>query len=81
MAGAPKSVHQLVARFERNRKAYRSGQYNETQVRVELIDPLFIALGWDVHNEAGYAEADKDVVHEDAIKVGGVPLPCHGAAS
>lgn len=71
MAKAPEAVLKLVERFERNREAYESGGYNETQVRVELIDPLFIALGWDVHNEAGYADAYKDVVHEDAIKVGG----------
>ena len=28
-------------------------------------------MGWDVDNERGYAEAYKDVIHEDAIKVGG----------
>ncbi|MGB2821877.1 MAG: type I restriction enzyme HsdR N-terminal domain-containing protein, partial [Phycisphaerae bacterium] len=71
MPGAPDSVLKLVDRFELHREDYRRGRYNETQVRVELIDPLFIALGWDVRNEAGYAEAYKDVLHEDAVKVGG----------
>jgi len=33
--------------------------------------PLFEALGWDLHNTKGYAEPWKEVVHEDAIKVGG----------
>ena len=32
---------------------------------------MFKALGWDVDNEQGYAEAYKDVVHEDAIQIGG----------
>lgn len=32
---------------------------------------MFKALGWDIDNEQGYAEAYKEVVHEDAIKVGG----------
>ncbi|MHB1033133.1 MAG: Eco57I restriction-modification methylase domain-containing protein [Pirellulales bacterium] len=68
----PDSVVELVARFEQNRQAYQSGQYNETQLRREFLDPLFKALGWDVDNEQGYAEAYKDVIHEDAIKVGGV---------
>jgi len=68
---APKEVLKLIERFERNRDAYRSSDYNEAQVRLELINPFFKALGWDVYNEAGYAEAYKDVVHEDAIKVGG----------
>jgi len=40
-------------------------------VRREFIDPFFEALGWDVTNKAGYAEAYKDVIHEDAIKMGG----------
>ena len=48
-----------------------SGKYNETQLRREFIDPFFIALGWDVNNEKGDAESYKDVIHEDAIKVGG----------
>ncbi len=68
---APPPVLALIERFERNREAYRSGQYNETQLRREFIDPFFKALGWDVDNEKGYAEAYKDVIHEDAIKVGG----------
>jgi hypothetical protein len=60
----------LIGRYQRHRDHYRSGGINETELRVEFVDPLFIALGWDVRNEAGYAEAYKDVVHEDAMKVG-----------
>ena len=67
---APDPVKKLVERFSRHVDAYRSGQLNETEVRVGFIDPLFIALGWDVPNKSGYAEAYKDVVHEDAIKAG-----------
>jgi len=68
---APKEIIELVERFKRNKEAYISGRYNETQLRREFIDPFFKALGWDVDNENGYAEAYKDVIHEDAIKVGG----------
>jgi type I restriction-modification system DNA methylase subunit/predicted type IV restriction endonuclease len=67
---APDAVLELVERFARNRDQYLSPAYNETQVRREFIDPLFTALGWDVENTAGYAQQYKDVVHEDAIKVG-----------
>jgi len=67
----PKIIFELVERFDRNREAYRSAQYNETQLRREFIDPFFKALGWDIDNEKGYAEAYKDVIHEDAIKGGG----------
>src|SRR6266480_2055100 len=66
----PKQVLELVDLFERNREAYRSPQYNETQLRHQFLDPFFKALGWDIDNERGYAEAYKDVIHEDAVKVG-----------
>jgi len=68
---APKEIKRLVERFQENRDVYCSSAYNETQARREFIDPLFKALGWDVANEKGYAEAYKEVIHEDAIKVGG----------
>ncbi len=70
--GAPPAILDLVERFDRNVEAYRRSSYNETQVRREFIDPFFKTLGWDIDNEAGYAEAYKDVIHEDAIKVGGL---------
>ena len=66
----PAAVVELVARFERNLEAYRSGEYNETQLRREFLDPFFKALGWDIDNEQGLAEAYKDVVHEDQLRVG-----------
>lgn len=67
----PAAIHELVQRFEMHRESYVSLRYNETQLRREFVDPFFKALGWDVDNESGYAEAYKDVIHEDAIKVGG----------
>ncbi|MEN6575276.1 MAG: N-6 DNA methylase [Phycisphaerales bacterium] len=60
----------LVEMFERNREDYLHGRYSETQLRREYIDPFFKALGWDVDNTQGYAEAYKDVIHEDAIRIG-----------
>ena len=68
---APTTLTELVERFERNRPSYQATAYNETQLRREFLDPFFKALGWDVDNERGHAEAYKDVIHEDAIKVGG----------
>lgn len=68
---APEGVRRLVERFEHNLDSYTSGKYNETQVRREFVDPLFEFLAWDVSNSRGYAEAYKDVVHEDAVKIGG----------
>jgi hypothetical protein len=70
MIEPPRQVLELVNRFERNSESYKSTHYNETQLRREFLDPFFKALGWDIDNEQGYAEAYKDVIHEDAIKVG-----------
>jgi hypothetical protein len=67
----PATVVELVERFERNLDVYKQADYKEARVRVEFVDPFFEALGWDVRNVQGYAEQYKDVVHEDAIKVGG----------
>jgi hypothetical protein len=69
---APDAILKLIELFDRNRDAYLSGAYKEAQLRHEFIDPFFKALGWDIYNESGYAEAYKDVIYEDAIKVGGI---------
>ncbi|MEO7398341.1 MAG: N-6 DNA methylase, partial [Ilumatobacteraceae bacterium] len=71
MSQTPPIVATLIDRFEQNRESYKSQGYNETQVRREFLDPFFEALGWDVANKQGHAEAYKDVIHEDAIKIGG----------
>lgn len=66
----PPKILELVERFRDNSAAYKAQTYNETQTRREFLDPFFVALGWNIENTEGYAEAYKDVVHEDAIKVG-----------
>src|SRR5216683_6275100 len=67
---APHLILDLIERYNRNRAAYRSNQYNEAQLRIEFLNPFFEALGWDVNNKHGYAQAYKDVIYEDAIKIG-----------
>jgi hypothetical protein len=68
---APKEILRLIGQFGQNLDSYKSGQYNETQLRREFLDPFFRALGWDMDNTQGLAEAYKDVVNEDAIRIGG----------
>ncbi|MEX0642151.1 MAG: N-6 DNA methylase [Pirellulales bacterium] len=68
---APSAISELIERFENHRPTYRSTEYNEAQLREEFINPFFAALGWDVYNRKGYADAYKEVIHEAAIKVGG----------
>lgn len=68
---APPEVLKLIERFELHREDYQRGNYQEAQLRQEFINPMFRALGWDMDNAEGLAEAYKDVIHEDAIKIGG----------
>ncbi len=49
---APAVVEELVERFESHREAYRSGKYNETQLRRDFLDPFFKALGCGIKEEA-----------------------------
>jgi len=69
--GVPEGVLKLIQRYEAFRQIYLKGEYNETQLRREFVDPLFRALGWDVDNNQGFSEAYKDVVHEQTIKFRG----------
>lgn len=67
----PPEIVSLIEKFETHKDAYKSGKYNETQLRREFLDPFFEALGWDVFNKQGFSETYKEVLHEDKIKVNG----------
>jgi predicted type IV restriction endonuclease len=66
---APEKIIDLIERFERNRDDYHSPNYNEARLRLEFLDPFFEALGWDIQNKQGNAEAYKDVITEDSLIV------------
>ncbi len=67
----PDHVAELIERFRENESVYRSSKYNEAQIRQEFIDPMFVALGWDLRNEQNASETYKDVIVEDSIKSDG----------
>ena len=67
---APDAVLKLCETFAEHREHFRSGNYNEFQLRKQFLDPLFEALGWDMANSQGLAPQYRDVIHEDAIKIG-----------
>jgi hypothetical protein len=67
---AQKILTQLVERFEEQYQPYRKAEYNETLTRRDFIDPFFKALGWDMDNANGYAEAYREVIHEDRVRIG-----------
>ena len=65
------NISRLVERFDRQYDSYKHSTYNETLTRRDFIDPFFKALGWDMDNENGYAEAYREVIHEDRVKISG----------
>ena len=64
------SIAELVEKFSHNFAEYKNPKYNETQVRVEFVNPFWEALGWDVNNVSGHSLAFRDVIHEDEVRVG-----------
>lgn len=63
-------ISALVERFTEQLTSYKKSEYNETLTRKDFIDPFFNALGWDMNNSQGNAEAYREVIHEDKLKIG-----------
>ncbi|WP_233799709.1 Eco57I restriction-modification methylase domain-containing protein [Paraburkholderia sp. HP33-1] len=58
----------LVARFaaDEARLIVSASAYQETEVRVEYIDPLLELLGWDMANAQGLPNNLKDILREES---------------
>lgn len=61
----------LVKQFRTNRASYLAAAYKEAHARQEFIDPFFMALGWDVHNDRHYAPDYREVIFEDTLEIAG----------
>ena len=62
-------VKTLVEAFQAHYHQYSNPAYNETEVRVDFVNPLFQALGWDVLNERGLPQHLREVKHEANVVV------------
>lgn len=71
MAICPDAVLRLIDKFQQQSESLKSPEYNETQLRIDYINPFFRELGWDLDNTQGFAEQYREVVHEDRVKVAG----------
>jgi hypothetical protein len=73
----PDAVGKLVARFEERREEYETPSYSEAQLRVDFLNPLFAALGWDVTNTKNLGPGEREVVTEPRQKKddGGIEFP------
>jgi hypothetical protein len=59
-------VAHLVERYVDNRHLYSS---NEAQVRLDFIDPLLEALGWDLANRQGLSLFSREVRVEESVEL------------
>ena len=62
-------LSERVHQFSSHITEYTRQTYNETEVRVDFVNPFFKALGWDVDNEAGLPQHLREVTHEATVKV------------
>ena len=63
-------LHNLIERYDSDRKYYLTERYNETLLRSDFLDPLFELLGWDIKNRAGKPTNEREVVLEEPLKAG-----------
>ena len=62
-------VAELVSQYASHIKEYKSQTYNETEVRVDYVNPFFEILGWDMNNNAGLPQHLREVTHEATVLV------------
>ncbi len=65
----PEKILELVDRFESDIDKYKSLSYNEEDIKIDFINPLFEALGWDVGNKTNKAPDLREVKFEDSVEV------------
>ena len=58
-----------VDQYSKNIAQYKRPTYNETEVRVDFVNPFFKLLGWDIDNEAGLPQHMREVIHEASVSV------------
>ncbi|NBK77439.1 endonuclease [bacterium D16-76] len=62
-------LSERVALYATRFAEYNRPTYNETEVRVDFVNPFFKLLGWDVDNETGLPQHLREVTHEATVIV------------
>lgn len=72
----PREVDTLIDRFLSRQSEYMSPGYMEARVRIDFLNPMFAALGWDVANSAGRSEHGREVITEARVQTStGIKFP------
>ena len=62
-------IAKLASYFRTNKTTFLA--YKEADARQTLIDPLFMALGWDVRNDGRTAPQYREVIPEESLEIEG----------
>ena len=62
------TVKYLVQKYKNEIAHYRSVNYNEAQLRIDFLDPLFELLGWDIKNQNKKLTNEREVILEEPLK-------------
>lgn len=68
LESAYNTIEKLVNDFKNNERHYLATDYSESQARLDFIDKLFIALGWDVNHEHQKNPYEQEVKVERRVK-------------
>src|SRR3990170_6506431 len=63
----------LISKFEKDKAHYLQKGYPESQVRIDFLNPLFKALGWDIENKSQKPPHERDVIVELSPETTGRP--------
>lgn len=63
-------IAELVAKFDNNKDFYTSNSFKEEEAKIEFINPMFEALGWDIHNKQNLGPSFKEVIFEESLSIG-----------
>lgn len=69
LAATKSQVRNLIQEYNDNLPQCQNAPYNETEVRVDFVNPFFQLLGWDVLNTAGLPQHLREVTHEATVMV------------
>lgn len=68
MTTALNELHKKIKLFDDLVKSGKKRELSEAQTRLDYIDPMLRALGWDVGNSQSLNQFDRDVIVEESIE-------------
>ena len=62
------NLRELIEKYEAQRDTCLKADYNETQLRIDFLDPLFEIFGWDINNKQAKPTNIREVLQEEGLK-------------